>query len=110
MLLGSFKYDDLLKATFFATYMYRYLPCRARTKGRGGPLSFSPLANPREFFLRPPKKAEPARQANCYLEDLARFDGQNSPNTDRRPQNAAEFFLRPCRPSPMSEEDWIKTR
>ena len=110
MLLGSFKYDDLLNATFFATYMYRYLPCRARTKGRGGPpLLFSPRESSR-ILPSPPKKAEPARQANCYLEDLARFDGQNLPNTDRRPQNAAEFFLRPCRPSPMSEEDWIKTR
>ena len=89
MLLGSFKYDDLLCATFFATYMYRHLPCRARTKGRGGPLSVSPLASPREFLLRPKEKAATATQANSYLEDLARFHGQNSANTKRTQRNSS---------------------
>ena len=88
---------------------YSFFTCHARARGREGPSPFLPsrVLENSSFAL---KKAEPARQANCYLEDSARFDGQNSPNTNRRPQYAAEFILRPCRLSPMSEEDWVKTR
>ena len=35
------------------------------------------------------KKAEPARQADCYLEDSARFDGQNLANANRTQRNSS---------------------